>query len=131
MLFMTILCQILLLLLVSCTPSSFADFQREGERISREISLELHEIETLPQLLHHETFLKDKFSRLTLLMIEARKFQREMGEEAEEFVSGEESLVLKRELLRIYAIEGGRDVIERCQSEALLKLDAFEKRFLK
>jgi hypothetical protein len=35
---------------------------------------------------------------------------------------------LRRELNRIYGIEGGREIIEKCQEEALFRLDGFEKR---
>lgn len=33
----------------------------------------------------------------------------------------------RAELNRIYEMDGGREVIEKCQEEALNKLDAFEK----
>jgi hypothetical protein len=39
--------------------------------------------------------------------------------------------VLQSELRRIYTIENGREVIERAQQEALVRLDAYERALAK
>jgi hypothetical protein len=93
---------------------------------------ELKEIETLEQLLGSETRLKKKFETLVALMIDASRFQ-DKHLESEEAPSEElaVSLALKEELQRVYLIEGGREVIERAEQEALVKLDAYERSRLK
>ena len=59
-------------------------------------------------------------------MIEARKFQEEEPFEPDT-TNTLVSDMLKEELKRIYKLEGGREVIEKAQKEALIRLDAFER----
>jgi hypothetical protein len=121
----------LLLLFCSCSPNSSEEFQREGDARCRLLVIDLQKIEDRQQLLIAETALKKHFESLTDLMIEAREFQQKHLEEEiawEESVAGE---ALEIELRRIYAIEGGREVIERAQQEALVRLDAYEHALMK
>jgi hypothetical protein len=67
------------------------------------------------------------------LIIEAREYQIKHPDEyvlsAEEAPFSEELLF---ELKRLYThIEGGREIIERAQKEALIRLDGFEKKLQK
>ncbi len=117
------------LLFCGCTPSSLTDFQHEGESRCREILLVLEQIEDREQLLRSESALKKHFESLITLMIEARKYQQNHLEDA--LVESDDRLAiesdLQEELRRIYQIEGGREVMERAQHEALVRLDAFER----
>jgi hypothetical protein len=119
-----------LLLLYSCSPSSSEEFQREGETRCRMLAADLQKIENREQLLLAETILKKHFERLIDLMIEARQFQQKRFEDISTEIPNEENAAeasLENELRRIYAIEGGREIVERAQQEALVRLDAFER----
>lgn len=118
----------LLFLLFGCAPNSSSDFRHEGEARCRSLVLELQKIENREQLLRAESQLKRRFESLVALMIEAREFKRHHPDEdllsEEEASKGE---ALEEELRRIYTIEGGREVIERAQAEALIQLDTYER----
>ncbi len=119
-------------LIGGCSPHSSLEFRKEGEEVCQELMEELKEIETLEQLLVSEGHLKKKFEALVALMIDASRFQ-DKHLESEESPSEElaVSFALKEELQRVYLIEGGREVIERAEQEALVKLDAYERSRLK
>lgn len=108
---------ILIFALAQCSPHSEEDYRQEGRAIMRALTQDLRGIETAEQLIHAEAKLKKKFDRLADLMIEASKSQNDFTEE----VATEESVQLKEELRRIYAIERGRECIERAQQEALIR----------
>ncbi len=114
-----------------CSPNSSKEFQKEGETHCRSLVLDLQKIENREQLLSAEHKLRKQFNYLIDLMIEAREFQQKRFEEeiSEEPVLEANSFEdeLEKQLRRIYAIEGGREVIERAQQEALVRLDAYER----
>lgn len=117
------------LLTGGCSPSTLEDFQHEGEAECRKLVDNLSTIHTRDDLLKMERRLKNRFERLVDLMIAARKFQEEHSEEKEidpALFDHPSNDALQEELLRIYAMEGGREIIERAQSEALIRLDSFE-----
>jgi hypothetical protein len=122
-------CLLALLLLASCGPNSLDDYHREGEARCRKLVKELRAIHTQEELVLAQPRLRQHFNQLVTLMIAARKYQYTHHEEcpllpAEEDVPTQDLFV---ELRRIYAMEGGKEAIERAQKEALIKLDAFEK----
>jgi hypothetical protein len=118
----------LLLILFGCSPSSLEDFRHEGESRTRSLVRDLQKIDSQELLLNAEPVLKKHFEKLVDLMIEARQFHLKNADlEPLETEEGTFSLALKEELRRIYAIEGGREVIERAQQEALVRLDAYER----
>lgn len=120
---------LLLAALYGCSPSSSEDFQREGEALSRTLIKHLEAIESQEELLRAEPVLKKDFEAYVDLIQQAREYQLKHADEivleaSSDFsVSGE----LKEEMRRIFAIEGGREIIERAQQEALVRLDAFER----
>jgi hypothetical protein len=119
-----------LLLLCSCSPNSSEEFQREGETHCSMLAADLQKIENREQLLLAEPVLKKHFERLIDLMIEAKQFQQKRFEDIPTEIPCEENAAeasLENELRRIYAIEGGREIVERAQQEALVRLDAFER----
>ena len=123
-----------LLLLSGCSPHSSKEFQKEGERLCLDLIEILQEVESREQLLSQEKRLQQKFSNLVALIIEARSWQEEHLD-AEEWEHGEifnrASNLLQQELSRIYEFEGGREIMERAEQEALVKLDAYERKRLK
>jgi hypothetical protein len=122
------------LLFFSCSPNSSEEFQREGETRCRLLVADLQKIENREQLLLAEPILKKHFEGLIDLMIEVREFQQKRLEDISNEIPFEESsteVSLENELRRIYAIEGGREIIERTQQEALVRLDAYERTLAK
>jgi DNA mismatch repair ATPase MutS len=123
-----------IVLLCSCSPNSSEEFQREGKALCRLLVSDLQKIENREQLLVAESTLKKHFEMLIDLMIEAREFQQKKVEDVSQEVAMEENhaqALLEGELRRIYMIEGGREVIERTQQEALVRLDAYERALTK
>ncbi len=121
---------VFLCFLVSCSPNSLEDYQCEGELYCRNLVKELCQIDNYEQLLRAEPILKKHFENLVDLMIKAREYQERHLEEhmGESVVSDlQSSYQLEEELRRIYTIEGGREIIEKTQHEALVRLDAFER----
>lgn len=123
-----------LLIAVSCGPRSLDDFQEEGEGIIRSLIQELKAIHTRDQLLTASSKLQRQFDRLVAIIIAAEEFslsqpRLEKGEEMR--YNHELSDELRVELNRLYRLEGGRQMIEKCQEQALNRLDAFEKRYAK
>ncbi|MBS0650868.1 MAG: hypothetical protein JSR93_06890 [Verrucomicrobia bacterium] len=123
-------CSLILLIgLYGCSPSSSEDFQREGEALTRTLIKHLEAIETQEDLLRAEPTLKKDFEAYVDLITQAREQQLRRADEivvdaSSDFsVSGE----LKEVMRRIYAMEGGREIIERAQQEALVRLDAYER----
>ncbi len=125
---------VLLLIAISCGPRSLEDFQEEGEGVIRSLIQELKGIHTREQLLAASGKLQRQFDRLITLIIAAEEFsfshpEVEKGEEIRH--NHELSDQLRVELNRLYRLEGGRQIIEKCQEKALHRLDAFEKQHAK
>ena len=118
---------LLLLLTCGCSPHSSEEFQREGKAQCRTLSEQLSKIESQEQLLKAEPELKKAFEALVTLMIEAREFQQKHLDVVAIEMEGKEEELLQEHLRRIYGLEGGREVIERAQQEALVRLDAYER----
>ena len=117
----------LTLILYGCSPSSLEDFQREGEALSRTVIEHLESIESHEELLRAEPTLKKDFEAYVDLIKQAREYQAMHSDEVVSDASIDFSVSdeLKQQLRRIYAIEGGREIIERAQQEALVRLDAY------
>lgn len=116
--------------LSGCNPHSVEDFHHEGQAYSRALIRDLQKVHTREELAQSASHLKKHFEKLVDLMIRARTFQEEHPEESlcvpfqsETTISDE----LEEELRRVYLIEGGRQIVERTQQEALVRLDAFER----
>ena len=114
----------------SCSPNSLEDFQREGEGITRSIITLLEDVSCRQELQVVLPELEKKFESLVDLMIEARTYQLTHPED-ESLYESFTSEHLRKELQRVYALEGGREAIEKAQHEALLRLDAFERNIAK
>lgn len=124
----------LFILFCGCSPNSSMEFQREGEARCKAFLLDLAKIENREQLLMLEPQLKKHFESLISLMIDAREFQLKHPDDVvmESSYDGRgPDILLEEELRRIYLIEGGREVVERAQHEALFRLDAYERTLAK
>jgi hypothetical protein len=113
-----------------CAPSSVVDFRHEGESICRDIISDLENIQERGDLVKYEISLKKNFEKLSFVLVQAREFQLNHPEEAlieQDVENSEISDLLLEQMQRVYRIEGGREVIERAQREAMLRLDGYEK----
>ena len=75
--------------------------------------------------------LKEHFESLINLMIQAREFEQKHLEAENGLEEEGSSARLEEELRRVYGIEGGREIIEKSQHEALFRLDAYERALAK
>lgn len=118
------------LLVSGCAPTSLDDYRHEGEAVGREILIDLQKIHTRDDLVQGEMRLKKKFEKLVSLILDARIFildHPDLESFTPSAIDMEVSQLLKIEMERIYSIEGGREIIEKAQREAMLRLDGFEK----
>jgi len=133
-----VLCRFLVILfsvvvLFGCHQSSLEEIQEKGVAQVELLLQILYKIETREDLSKVEFELKEVFEKLVVIMIEARFVQQKDPEAILSALPMREdrSYSLMAELKRIYALEGGREVIERAEREAMLRLDAKEKMLLK
>lgn len=130
---LTNLCLIILLLtfLTGCGPRSEEDFREEGEGVTRSLIKELQGIRTREQLNGSLGKIQRHFENLVSIMISAQEYLAAHPEQEKEEPcrpGNDLSDQLRIELNRIYRIDGGRQLIEKSQENALHRLDAFEKR---
>lgn len=117
--------------MLSCNLQSLDDFREEGHSITRSLTQELKHIRARDELIASSGRLKQLFNELTDVMIAAKEYQaRHPSAEVHEFSQADHiaSDQLREELNRIYRLDGAREIIEKCQEEALMRLDAYEKR---
>lgn len=120
---------LILLFLASCGSRSLDEFQEEGEGLIRSLIQELQTIHSREKLLASSGKLQKYFERLVNIMIAAEEFSYSHPElEKGESIRHDLSDQLRIELNRLYRLEGGRQIIEKCQEKALHRLDAFEKK---
>jgi len=122
---------VIILLFFSSCSSNLEDFRREGKTLSHLLVQDLKQVHTRGELVVMAPTLKKKIEKLVDLMIKAKQHQLKHPEEV--FESREENFSeeLLEELRRIYALDGGRETMERIEHEALLRLDAFNRSLLK
>ncbi len=130
------LCLFILLIfsLTCCNSNSLERHRKEGRRVTERLLKDLQKIRDREDLVTNKGKIKQHFNTLVTVMIQAREhrfhhYLEESNEPSEE--EAEVNLALKNELIRICEIEGGREILEKCQEEALNHLDAFEKRLKK
>lgn len=104
---------LLFLLICSCTSKSPRGVPGEAERICKQLTKELQKVETREELLAAEGKLAALFEQLVDLML--------LAGEAAGFTNAYDQLLLE-EMMRVYRIEGGREIVERAQREALIRL---------
>lgn len=116
--------------LTSCSSHTLDDFRDEGEGIIRNLIVEFKQIRSRDDLLTHAKALQQLFNSLVDVIIEAQKYKIAHPEAVPTTQNKKEQAVadqLRIELNRILHMEGGREVIEKVQEEALNRLDSFER----
>jgi hypothetical protein len=122
-----------LVLLWGCSPQSLEDYYHEGQTVAKKITDDLRHIHSREDLEMAIPALKKRFDELVNLMIDAREYQEKHPEEffEEEAFAFSIDDELLEELKRIYEIEKGKELIEKAEREALLRLDAYKRNLLK
>jgi len=117
-------------LLSSCGSRSLEDYREEAEEVTHSLIIQLDQIHTRDQLLARSAKLKRLFNDLVSVIIASQEYRQKQFARGVPPLSENNHLLsdqLYEELNRIYAIDGCRAIIEKCQEEALNRLDAFEK----
>lgn len=119
-----------LLLLASCSrgPEEIRD---EGQSIMRSLIKEFKSVKSRDELMEKEERVKALFEKFVKVLAEA-KIYLEKHDEALEFKWKDHELSdeLKMEINRLYRIEGCKEIIEKCESEALARQkEVLEVRF--
>lgn len=113
----------MIFVMVACSPHSLEDFRYEGEAECRAFAKDLGKIETREDLVKALPKMKAHFEKLATLMMEVRQFQKESDTVEEEFpAKTEASALLFGQFKRIYAMESGREIMEKAQKEALFRI---------
>jgi hypothetical protein len=111
---------LLVITLTSCSPTSNEEIKKESQKTAMLLIEELKEIKTRDDIVKKRMMLKKRFDQLASLMIEAERFGELNVKEDEEFWSYSDEL--KKEMIRIYEIDGGQVLIESYQKNALRRL---------
>lgn len=115
-------------LFLSCSSRNLEDFRDEGEGITRALTAELKKIRSRDDLLVHAPKLKELFESLVDVIIKAEEYKNTHLEAELPLAPKKEQSAsdqLRIELNRVLHIDGGREVIEKVQEEALNRLDRF------
>ncbi len=117
------------LVLSSCQASSLDDFRYEGASQVRLLIEDLKGVESREDLVDAAPLLKKRFEKIVDLMIQSRVYQQKNPGLEISFYSSNQALSdsLLEQMKRVYALEGGKECIEKAQREAMLRLDAKEK----
>jgi hypothetical protein len=118
----------LLLVASACSSSGMDRYQRRGERLCGELVAELKEVDGVEELMEKEGVLEKKFQQLVDTMIALASSKR--GDPLAAAPMGRHAKELQSELIRIYAIEGASEIIERAQRESLIRLGAFDRKLV-
>jgi hypothetical protein len=113
---------ILLIFLIGCNPSTLSEWRVEGVSIVRDLVEELESVKTLKDLEAKKSSIKKKYNKLVGVMIEAERYDEDQNDlQPESFYSD----ALRDQYVRIYSIEGGRELLFEIQNESLHKLDLY------
>lgn len=116
-------------LFVSCSTRDTVHFQEKSRHKKEELISELQAIDSLEDIIQRADRFKTLYLELTHLSIEIQKYQKkhstEWELEAEDVALSDE---LRFEFMRIYKILGAKELMEKYQMPAVVRLDAFEKK---
>lgn len=110
----------LFFLMSSCNPSTLSEWRVEGVCIVKTLVEELEKIQSLEDLKRSSSSIKKKYNKLVEVMIEAEKWQEQEGDFHPESFYSE---ALCREYIRLYSIEGCKELLFSLQKDGLHKLD--------
>ncbi len=110
--------------LISCTPTSIEECRYESENISRSLLKDLEKVESLNDLIIRKSKLTKKFAILVDVIIISKKYGSnhqfdEIENKEDQYLS---DLILEQ-FVRIYKIDGCKELMEDIQRESLHKLE--------
>lgn len=108
---------LLLLFIFGCKSPTGDDLHDQGQAIIHSLVIELQDVETRDDLILKKGQLKKLFNQFVEVLIKTKKTQVTNNEHDIQW-----SEQLKEELIRIYSINGAREVIESSQKDALERL---------
>ena len=112
-----------LIFLIGCSGGSNKNYHERGQALCDQLAKELSTITTKEELVSRAPQIERRYAQIVDLMIEAR-IEKERRPHA--FVDKGDSLLsnerLKKELEKIYEIEGGRRFMEKHTRESLYRL---------
>lgn len=106
------------------------EFREEGEGITNSLINELKKIRNRDEMIIEAPRIKKMFDDLANLMVGAHEYRKKHpNSDIPELTSQNHFLCdqLREELTRVYLMEGGREIIEKCQEEALKKLSLIKE----
>lgn len=125
------LCFAILALLTNCSPDSLVDYRSEEEARCHALCKTLKEIQYPQDLALKAPSVKSHFEKIVDVILLARAYQINHPDEVVEPIDPIFQQALKDELMRVYQLEGGREMVEKAAHEALIRLDAREKALFK
>lgn len=113
-----------LLFLASCGPSSIEDFKEEGQSKAHRVLGLLKTINTREQLMDAEVYLEAYYDEIAEILLAAEHFRKKYKLDSPEFSEKDHLLSenLRVEMMRIYRLDGGKEILEKCQQKAIAKL---------
>lgn len=118
--FSKLLFAVMVVLITSCQSSSYEDFHENGRAKTRSLVAELRKIRTRDQLIENEAEIESALLDLALLLKRVENYQRLHPDAAPPALTAadhELSDELRVEILRIFRLDGGREVINRCRDK--------------
>lgn len=110
---------ILFLLLFACSRGP-EEIREDGQQVMRRLVKEFRQVKSRDELMEKEARIKGLFDRLVKLLAEAKTYLETHDETLEfKWKDHELSDELKAEINRLYRIEGCKEIIEKCEGEAL------------
>ncbi len=116
---------LLTLTLCSCGPRSLDDIREEGEGVTNSLIEELKKIRNRDEMIIEAPRIKKLFDQLADLMLLADDYRRRHPHSDIPELSAQNHQYcdqLRQELTRLYLMEGGREIIEKCQEDSIKKL---------
>lgn len=107
---------IFIALLASCSPKSPKEVRKRGEQVVGHLISQLQAIDSREELLHALPQLRKDFLELADLAVEGHACLEEGPLPPPNAKLNQQ---LREELVRIYALEGGRQMVEEAERDAL------------
>lgn len=107
-----------LVLLFGCQNPSYENFREKGQSKTRSLIAELKSIRSKDQLIEKKDKIAYHFKELASLAKQVQEYKKAGAEEKTIPLTPldlELSDLLRTEILRIYRLEGGREIIDACR----------------
>lgn len=105
-----------LLILCGCGSRSAEDIREEGRTVTRTLTEELRTVHNRRELMEAAPKLKTLFRQLAELMAASQEFQEPLDLEKTDHDLSDE---LRLQMNRIYQMDGGRQIMEQSQQDAV------------